>query len=546
MTNQQLTRRGFLKGGLGAGVAWPVMSWAARGASAQTGGKGKITNLVIAMQQGSLRSLDPNFANEPEWLIIGKTMYDQLITVRGQDVTRFLPNYATKWTVSPDGLTYVFDVNPAVKFSDGSAATPDDFVFSFRRMMNLKGPATYLAGGVKSITRTGPNQITIQLERADVDFLAKLTNPSFALLKAADVRAHGGTDAENASTQDSAGPWLNDHSVGSGPYMLDTWTRGAQLILKRNPHYWGPPPPIDQVTFQFVQDMNTQRDLLVRGDVHVAVGMTPDLAASIKRSGARNVDIVSGRALGLAYIGWSVQHNPALRNPDVWDAIKYGIDYEGLQKLYGVGGEPTGSWIPQGLPAALPPRAGFRQDLQRAKAALAKAGMPNGFSFTLTYASDVLLTSVPARLVAEKTRADLGRIGVDAKLRPLLFNQMLTEYRAGKPEAVVHWFQPTHAGWTAFFGFNPTGGTGGKRQHWDPSFSPEAKHIGEVYQKALTTLEKGAQQEYLVQAQRLMNQHAPYAWLFSTNLLMGVRTDVVRKIELNPSWFFELGSLELV
>ena len=118
--------------------------------------------------------------------------------------------------------------------------------------------------------------------------------------------------------------------------MLDAWEHGAQLTVSRNPHYWGREPPFDRITFKFVKNPDVQRDLLVRGDAHIAANLTPDLAAEVQKNA--NIDVLNVPSLGFPWRGLHVNRNPALKNPKTWEAIKYAIDYDGLAKVYLGGG----------------------------------------------------------------------------------------------------------------------------------------------------------------------------------------------------------------
>ena len=222
--------------------------------------------LIIVQQPGSLRTVDPGRASEVDAAAISRALYDSLLSLNGADPA---PGYATNWTVSPDGLTYTFDLHPDWKFSDGTSVTPDDYIFSCHRQRNNKSDASWLLGNVDSITKSGPNQIKIVLKKLDVDFLKLVPNPSLAVTNAAVVRAHGGTDAADAATTDTATTWLDQHSVGTGPFMIDHWDRGSEMVLRANPYYWGK-KTFDTVVFRFVQDPTTQRDLLLRGDACIS------------------------------------------------------------------------------------------------------------------------------------------------------------------------------------------------------------------------------------------------------------------------------------
>lgn len=539
------SRRSFLAGSVAA-IAFPTLiAGALEGCGAGQPAR-KVKTLVVALNEGSLRTLDPSNAYEPEWFVIGRALYDQLVTFRGSNASKILPDYAATWDVSKDGLSYVFNVNPKVRFWDGSQVTPDDLVFSFTRFMNLKGPGSFLLDGVKSVEKVGPTQVKITLDGLNPDLLAILTTPSLNLSKAAAIREHGGNDGADAAKTDSARAWLDQHSVGSGPYLLDSWTHGSQLVLKRNPNYWGTPAPVETVVFKFVKDANTQRDMLLRGDAHIAINLTPDLAADLESKKQKSVAVVKAEALAPAYLGWSATKNPALANPAIWDAIKYAIDYEGLASIYRGGGQFTGSIVPPGLPGGLAASEHRKQDLNRARQALAAAGHPNGLSFKVTYGSDSTYTTVPAADVAQKLRADLQRVGITMNLDPVQFSQMLTDYRAGKLEAAVHWWAADYAGWTDFLPlFAPGGTVATKRQHWKVDASPEARQIADLTATAMKTVDPQKQYQVVQEAQRQLNQHGPFAFLFETNYQLGVRQDVIKTITPNPVWYFDITDIEL-
>jgi ABC-type transport system substrate-binding protein len=125
------SRRRFIQS-TGIAAALPTLMTASLSgpARAQTP---KIGALVVAIQEGDTRTLDPQGANELTVPIFLRGLYDQLLTFPGSDFSKVTSDVATKWDVSSDGLTYVFELNPKIKFSDGTPATADDVVFSLRR-----------------------------------------------------------------------------------------------------------------------------------------------------------------------------------------------------------------------------------------------------------------------------------------------------------------------------------------------------------------------------------------------------------------------------
>ena len=538
-----VSRRRLLQS-TGIAVALPSLIAASlsRAAKAQTP---KLGTLVVAVQEGDTRTLDPQGANELTVPMFLRGLYDQLLTFPGSDFSKVTSDVATKWDVSADGLTYVFELNPNIKYSDGTPATADDVVFSLKRQKNLKGPTSWFQDGVTSVEKSGGHEVTIKLSSLNVDWLFLLTSPFLSIAQASAIKQNGGNDSAESATSDTARAWLDQHSAGSGPFVLETWEHGSQLTMKRNPQYWGKPAPFDRVVFKFVKDPNVQRALLVRGDAHIAVNLTPDLAADVQSD--PKIGILNVPSLGFPWLGLHVNHNPALKTAKSWEAVKYAIDYDGMAKIYKGGGQFIASCIPPGLPNALPVEERIKRDVARAKAALSEAGYANGFAFELTFASEQLYQNIPATVVAEKLKQDLQDVGITANLRPVPSTQELTDFREGKLEAAIHFWGADYIGWTDFLPvFAPGGHVAAPRQGWTPEFSPEARRIADLAAEATRTLDAAKQQQICYEAQRLMNQVGPFAWLFEANIQIGYRKDVIKSLATNPVWYFDIGSVELV
>jgi peptide/nickel transport system substrate-binding protein len=539
-----LSRRQFIESGA-ALATLPAALTVAMAASVPTAAQAARPKVLIIVQQpGSLRTVDPGRSGEVDAIVITRALYDSLLSLDGADPA---PGYATNWTVSADGLTYTFDLHPDWKFSDGTPVKPEDYIFSCMRQRNNESDASWLLGNVASITKSGPNQIKIVLKSLDVDFLRLLPNPSLAVTNSAVVRAHGGTDAADAATTDTATAWLDQHSAGTGPFVLDRWDRGSDIVLRANPHYWGP-KTFDTVVFRFVQDPTTQRDLLVRGDAQIAVNLTPDLAAELQKRGpSSKVAVATVPARGIADLGFNAKASGPIGQPKAWEAIRSAIDYEGLKAIYLGGGQPTGSIVPPQLPNAVPVAEGMKQDIPRAKAALAALGQPNGFSFKMTYGADQMMQNVPATDVAQKVKADLAAIGINAELVGEPTAQALTDYRAGTCEAVLQLWAVDYPGWTDFLpNYAPGGHVAKQRQNWTPDLSPEAAQIAALTAKAMASVDPKQQLEPALQAQRLINEHGPYAWLFETNYQFGYRTDVIETFAVDLLTFINIPGCKLV
>ena len=535
------SRRHFILGSV-MGAVLPTLL--AGGRSPRSADAATLKTLVVGMKTGALRTMDPDNQNEFSYYIIGKYLYDMLVTYTGPTLTRIEPSLATKWAVSEGGRVYTLDLDPRAKFSDGSPVTPEDVVFSLMRVKYLKGPGSYFMDPVTNVVQSGPHQVRFELGDVFVDLIPSLLSLSLAITQASAVKAHGGSDAPNALSVDKATSWLDDHSAGSGPFVLDSWVRGNRAVLKRNPNYWGPPAPVDTIIFQFVNDSNTQKDLLQRGDIHIACDLTPDLLPGVRT--AKDVQIVSFPAFSFPFFTVHTSLNPIFKNPTIWTALKKAIDYDGMQKIYREGGQFTGSVVPPGIPHALPVSERLREDLAGAKAALKEAGYAGGFEFNLTYASDEVFGVVPSAPIAQKLRDDFQRIGITAKLNPVPYTEELSSYRAGKLEADVHWYGVDYPGWTDFLPiFAPGGGIARPRNAYTADFNPAARQIADLVAKAQKTLDDKTQGQYVLEAQRLLNQHGPFAWLFENNQIIAYRTDRIKRLSVNAIWYFDVMHSEL-
>jgi peptide/nickel transport system substrate-binding protein len=410
--------------------------------------------LIVARDISDGKTMDPGRMYEFTASAVAENVYDNLITYRGSNTSTPVPDLATKWTISNNARFFTFHLRHDVKFSNGDPMTAADVVFSYRRLGYLNDNPAFLMGATavgKKITINGVralNKYTVQfkLPIPDVSFLAALADVNFGVLDSKVVKAHGGSDAPNAATADKATTWLNSHSVGTGPFILSKWTRGAsgQIVLARNPHYWGKAPYLNQIVFQGITDATTQRLEVSRGTVDVAQNVDIDGAKTLKSD--PNVKVITGNTLDLVYMGMtlSCKVSKELCNPKVRQAIRETLDYNGIVNglLSGVGTQPN-SMIPVGM---LGNAASFnnsvkpKQNIAAAKALLKSAGYPNGFSVDLSYDGGVTFDGVSYDLVAPKVSSDLGQIGIKVKLSPQQDTVLLPKYRAQQiPFILYNW-----------------------------------------------------------------------------------------------------------
>jgi peptide/nickel transport system substrate-binding protein len=495
---------------------------------------------VAAMEQATLRTLDPNNSYDPAWFIFGHALYSTLVTFNSHKVSQLEPLLAKSWDMSSDGMSCTFNLNPSAKFSDGSHVTAADVVFSFTRLENLKGVALFLVDNITSVKATSGETVVFTLKTADFTFPYILTSPSLGIIEPKVVQAHGGTDAANASTTDTAGPWLDEHSAGSGPYVLQSWTRGQQLVLMRNNNYWGPMASFPEIIFKFVSAPETEQLMLEKGQAAIAMDLSPAELTSVKSMSS--IALAKTDALTQIYMGWVADAgmSPALANPENWTAIKYAINYQDIVTLAAGGAVQAGSLVPNALEGALAPSAGFHQDLAKATQALAAAGNPTGFSFTLTYAEDETAAGLPMGEIAQSLKSSLGQAGITMNLDPELAVNFLAAYRGATLPAVIHGWADDYPATSDFLPTFAPGGVVATREHW-PLGSDNA--ITTLTNKAFETGKATTRDSMISQALTLLNQEGPYAPLLDTQYRFAYNKTLVSNVTANSLWWIDLESV---
>ena len=176
----------------------------------------------IAIAQDA-QSLDPARAdplNESSATIL-YGVYQRLTTYSPGTLGKVIPDLAEAWEISEDGMVVTFRLKEDAKFANGDQVTAEDVVFSFNRLKNISGAPAYLAQTIASVEEVDNITVTLTLSQPDPAILAKLAMSAFSVLNQEQVEAQGGTDSEDAASQDQAEEWLKQNSAGSGPYTFD-------------------------------------------------------------------------------------------------------------------------------------------------------------------------------------------------------------------------------------------------------------------------------------------------------------------------------------
>jgi peptide/nickel transport system substrate-binding protein len=191
-------------------------------------------------------------------------------------------------TVSnPNPTTMVFTLRPGAKFWDGHPVTSADVVYSLDRAANpqLGGFYTAVFDRVRSITATGPTQVTITLKQPDYWLAGELSSMPGVIIEKSFAEKEGknyGTPAGSI--------------MCTGAYMFKSFTPGVGVVAVRDPHYWNPSvhPLVGQITIKGVPDTASLTAGLLTGAIQGIYGVGLPTLVQLKGSGAVTVHLGPG------------------------------------------------------------------------------------------------------------------------------------------------------------------------------------------------------------------------------------------------------------
>lgn len=480
----------------------------------------------------NLKTSDPGRMFEPTGLLVDRAVYSTLLTFANGDMTKPVPDLASSFTASADAKTYTFTLRSDATFADGTPITADDVVFSLTRVANLKGNPSFLMGG---ITATAKDAHTVVLTSATpnpaIPFI--VPNPALGILNSKAVKAAGGSDSADASTSDKAEAALNSKSEGSGPYTISTFDTASQVVLTRNPKYWGTKPHYAKIIVRNVP-ANVQKLNVLKGSSQIAVDLSPAQA-----QGMSGVTIVNGASPNVFFLltNNSAKVSAATSNPKFQEAVRYGLDYDGLLQLAGTGSVQAAGVIPSMFLGSLPAGQGVKRDLDRAKAALAASGLGHP-TVQLAYPSDLQVNGLSFGDLAARIKQNLADVGITANLAPAPVQTALDGYRNGKEQLGLWYWGPDYPDPSDYLAFLP-GNTVGLRANWAKGADSALEALGS---QAATTTDNSARQNLYQQIQTSMNNSGPFMPLIQpAQILVGAKS--LSGLHSNALWELDLSDV---
>jgi peptide/nickel transport system substrate-binding protein len=324
------------------GLTLAVLTLLAPMARAQSSGSDEEP---VTLRVGVAADLDTDnvwaLSGGSDWTV-ATTEYDMLQKFAPSDLTA-APSLATGCEHNGDYTKWTCTLRDGLLWSDGQPLTSEDIAFSYQFVIDNKIPQ-YKSYFPSNPTFTTPDAHTI-VWTADEPTFAPSVPPWAYIVPKHIWEAYDGKPLKEirAVTQTPG--------VGSGPFILSSWTPGQGWTMDRNPYYWGPTPTLDRLDFRLYTNQEAMTQALKNGEVDVISGLEPSLINSI--GGASDITVqkvVSDWWLNLAFNfggqpGSTYTPMPALHDLDVRTAIEMAIDKQAIVDKAYQGAATTGDTI---------------------------------------------------------------------------------------------------------------------------------------------------------------------------------------------------------
>ena len=511
-------RRTLLKGSLALAAAAKLSAGSASAGSWQASG-----GTLVYAQNAPITTPDPvNPQTYPSGYEANYTIYNNLVTF-DRDLA-IVPDLAESWTQSEDGLTWTFTLRQGVTFHDGSPFNAQAVEAHIRRIQDPEtaSPNANLWAHITGVTVVDDQ--TIQLQTA---------KPFGAMLN---YLAHGSGGIESPVAVQEYGAEYPQHPTGTGPYMVESFTPGTELILTRNDAFYGGTPKLDSIVFRAVPEAGSRVLLLDAGEADLANDVPPEEAERLESGDGLQLLRRSGlRTFWMEYnLNREVFQDVAVRR-----ALNHAVNKQSIVDNLFLGyatvlDSPAAPSI-QGHTSA----GSYPYDPDLAKQMLADAGWTPGddevlqkdgvrLSFTINTAEGEYPKDIQ---VVEAVQADLRAVGCEVEI--------------WKVEAAARWdylrLPPDEAEYDMLiFGFNPSNGDLGYhlnslfRSNTDRTVRPAVwnlmwysnPEVDDLLNTADSTVDTAQRNELLGRAQKLIWDDAPMIWLYVPELLVGARAEV--------------------
>jgi peptide/nickel transport system substrate-binding protein len=466
---------------------------------------------LIAAATTAPTGLDPHNVSLLANFRVVRLMYNSLVQL-ANDLTT-VPGLAESWE-TPDNLTYIFHLRAGVTFHNGREMDSEDIKYSLERILD-EATAAWARGQftvISAIETPDPLTVKLTLSKPFSGLIAAMYN---LLVVPKEVK-------------DQPLDYLMTNVDGTGPFKLESWTPDVELKLVKHAGYWEPGLPyLDGVTIRIIPSENSILAALNTGDIHHYILEDNKNYASLEADGKLTLATIPSVGTNVININ---HRKPELADIRVRQALSMAMNRDEILQIAGSGvGVVAGPIPPTHALYSVPTTEldFYQQDIEGAKALLAEAGYPDGFSLDILYIPTYPLMELSAVTLAAqwqqigiKAEPRSTEVGVWLDLRTETFDYYIStnlDFPTIDPD--VYLYDTFHSSSA------PAG--------WDAWSDPE---VDALLEQGHETTDIPARQEIFSQVQKLLVNRCAAYWSYAQNFVNVLQPNV-KGFEPHPSGY---------
>lgn len=503
-----ISRKDFLKLLAGGVVAATSLPWLGGAALAAASGTLKISF------RSSLVRLDPAFTVSSDEYIATQAIYDNLTKL--DETLSPIPSLAESWSSPDGGKTWLFKLRGDVKFHNGDPLEAEDVVFSINRVIDPDSgsPGRRALGPIVEVTAPDASTVQFVLEGPSAEFPAIVSGTFARVLP------------RNASNK------LNEAPIGTGPYKFGEWVRGQHLMLTANEDYWMEgSPKVQEVWLVSFPAQAAEQAALVSGETQMMWDVPLNLVPAVSR--IPDVKLIEIPSTGFQPIAMR-SDRPPFDDARVRRAVKHAINRETVMGfvLQGRGVVAQDTPVAPSSAYFAPDAKAPAYDVEQAKALLAEAGYPDGFSVQL-FASNERAGCIET---AQVVKPMLEAVGIKVEIQQVPWDRFNAEVWKKETLFVSNWVGRPTIDEQLYPYFHSTGS-------WN-EYNYANPEVDELLDAARGELDAEKRKAYYAKVQEILAVEGPAIIPYFSNYATA-RADGVEGIPVSPLKWVDLRDAQL-
>ena len=468
------------------------------------------SNTVVVIIENSPTNLDPRVGLDAQSERIGELLFDSL--VHRDEHFELKPFLADSWEI-PDPQTYIFHLHKGVRFHNGQPLTSRDVKWTFDSLLagKIRSSKTATYNKIASIDAPDESTVVFHLKEPMASLLWNLSDGAIGI-----VPYGSGED-------------FNQHPIGSGPFRFVSAQQDKDVVIERNPDYWGTPAHLERIEFDVIPDATTRALELRKHSADIAINsLTADTVLALRKDPGLTVMQAPGTIY--SYLALNLR-DPILKDVRVRHAMAYAIDVQPIIRyLLRDQAQPAYSILPPEHWAYDGDVERYAYDPAKARTLLDQAGYPakSGVRFHVTMK---ISSDDATRLMAVVLQQQLREVGIALDIRSFEFATFYSDITKGAYQIhSLRWIGGNQDPDIFEYVFDSA------------SFPPKRANrtffsnprVDELIKEGRTTLDQDKRKVIYDELQRIIAEQLPYINLWYLDNVL-IHTNRVRGITVGPA-----------